>query len=148
MTVLNSGSVANPPAFKLSDRASYSPTSDVVSMPGKETFLSSEGYYATYFHELAHSTGHASRVGPELFDSPAYFGSESYSKEELIAEMSSAMLCGVTGISPVTLQNSAAYLKGWISVLKGDSKLMVTAASAAQKTADYIRGIGSATESV
>ena len=51
------------------------------------------------------------------------------------------MLCGVTGISPAVLDNSAAYLANWISVLKGDSKLLVQAASAAQKAADFIRGI-------
>jgi antirestriction protein ArdC len=54
--------------------------------------------------------------------------------------MGSAMLCGVTGIAPVIIENSAAYLRSWISVLKGDSKLIVTAASAAQKACDYIRG--------
>src|SRR5258706_2203 len=68
------------------------------------------------------------------------FGSESYSKEELVAEMGAAMLCGVTGIAPATLQNSAAYLKTWIERLKSDSRLLVSAASAAQKAADYIRG--------
>jgi len=68
------------------------------------------------------------------------FGTELYSKEELIAEMGSAMLCGVTGIAPATIENSAAYLRSWIKVLRGDSKLLVTAASQAQKAADYIRG--------
>jgi antirestriction protein ArdC len=67
-------------------------------------------------------------------------GSESYSREELIAEMGSAMLCGVAGIEQSTVANSAAYLKAWIARLKSDSKLVVSAASAAQKAADYIRG--------
>ena len=93
---------------------------------------------------MTHSTGHASRIGRDGFETPSYLGSESYSREELIAEMGSAMLCGVTGIAPVTLHNSAAYLKSWIQVLKGDSKLVVTAASAAQKAADFIRGFGKA----
>jgi antirestriction protein ArdC len=68
------------------------------------------------------------------------FGSESYSKEELVAEMGSTMLCGVAGIEQSTVANSAAYLKTWIARLKGDSRLVVSAASAAQKAADYIRG--------
>jgi len=130
----------NAPQFKLSDRASYSPSADVVSMPPKAVFNSSEGYYATLFHELTHSTGHASRIGREGIEEVNGFGSELYSKEELIAEMGSALLCGVTGIAPAILENSAAYLRSWISVLKGDSKLVVIAASQAQKAADYIRG--------
>jgi antirestriction protein ArdC len=128
------------PRLKLSDRASYSPSADVVAMPPKSVFNSSEGYYATLFHELTHSTGHASRIGREGIEESNSFGSELYSKEELIAEMGSALLCGVTGIAPATLENSAAYLRSWISVLKGDSKLLVTAASQAQKAADYIQG--------
>jgi antirestriction protein ArdC len=128
------------PGFKLSDRASYAPSADVVSMPPKDVFLSSESYYATLFHELTHSTGHASRIGREGIEETNGFASELYSKEELIAEMGSALLCGVTGIAAATLENSAAYLRSWISVLKGDSKLLVTAASQAQKAADYIQG--------
>jgi antirestriction protein ArdC len=109
-------------------------------MPSKSLFNSAEEYYSTLFHELTHSTGHPSRVGREGIEVLNTFGSESYSKEELIAEMGAAMLCGVTGIAPATIENSAAYLQSWISRLKGDSKLLVSAASAAQKAADYIRG--------
>jgi antirestriction protein ArdC len=68
------------------------------------------------------------------------FGSDSYSREELIAEMGSAMLCGVAGIEQSTVANSVAYLQSWTARLKGDSRLVVSAASAAQKAADYIRG--------
>lgn len=130
----------NAPQLKLSDRASYSPSADVVSMPPKSVFNSSEGYYSTLFHELTHSTGHASRIGREGIEEVNGFGTELYSKEELIAEMGSAMLCGVTGIAPAIIENSAAYLRSWIKVLRGDAKLLVTAASQAQKAADYIRG--------
>jgi antirestriction protein ArdC len=132
--------MSNAPRFKVSDRASYAPSADVVSMPPRSAFKSSEGYYATLFHELTHSTGHASRIGREGIEETNGFGSELYSREELIAEMGSALLCGVTGIAPATLENSAAYLRSWIGVLRGDSKLVVTAASQAQKAADYIRG--------
>jgi len=74
------------------------------------------------------------------FDNPASFGSESYSKEELVAEMTAAMLCGIAGIEQKTLENSAAYLNTWIARLKSDSRLLVAAASQAQKAADFIQG--------
>ncbi len=120
--------------------ALYRPSTDQVGMPSKSVFLSSEGYYATLFHELTHSTGHSSRLNRDGITHPVGFGTETYSKEELIAEMGSAMLCGVTGISPMTIDNHAAYLRSWISALKGDTKLLVTAASAAQKAVDHILG--------
>jgi antirestriction protein ArdC len=130
----------NPPRFESSNAAWYRPMSDTVGMPGKALFNSSEEFYSTLFHELTHSTGHASRVGRDGIERLEAFGSDSYSREELVAEMGAAMLCGVTGIAPATLQNSAAYLKSWIDRLKSDSRLLVSAASAAQKASDYILG--------
>jgi antirestriction protein ArdC len=134
------GLMPNAPAREQSGKAWYRPSTDTVGMPSKDLFASAEGYYATLFHELTHSTGHASRVGREGIETLNEFGSESYSKEELIAEMGSAMLCGETGISPAVIENSAAYLKNWIDHLKGDSKLLLSAASAAQKASNYILG--------
>jgi len=131
----------NPPQREQSHRAWYRPSTDTVGMPSRQAFGSAEEYYSTLFHELTHSTGHASRIGREGIENLNEFGSESYSREELVAEMGSAMLCGVTGITPRTLDNSAAYLKCWVERLRGDSKLIVQAASAAQKAADYIRNI-------
>jgi antirestriction protein ArdC len=136
----------NRPTLERSDKAWYAPSRDVVGMPSIGLFVSSEEYYSTLFHELTHSTGHKSRVGREGFESVQSFGSESYSKEELVAEMGAAMLCGVTGIENRTLENSAAYLKTWIARLKSDSRLIVTAASAAKKAADYILGTSQAVE--
>ena len=130
----------NPPSFEQSDKAWYSPDSDAVGMPARGLFYSPEGYYSTLFHELAHSTGHAKRLHRDNFDNPVSFGSESYSKEELIAEMTAAMLCGIAGIEQKTLENSASYLKTWIARLKSDSRLLVSAASHAQKAADFIQG--------
>jgi antirestriction protein ArdC len=130
----------NPPAFEQSDKASYSPSGDVVGMPARGLFHSSEEYYCTLFHELAHSTGHAKRLHRDNFDNPVSFASESYSKEELIAEMTAAMLSGVTGIEQKTLENSAAYLKTWITRIRSDSRLLVSAASQAQRGADFIQG--------
>jgi antirestriction protein ArdC len=131
----------NAPKIETSDAAWYRPSSDTVGVPDKTAFKSSEEYYSTLFHELTHSTGHKTRLNREGVDKLPSFGSESYSKEELIAEMGSAMLCGITGISPAVIKNSASYLKHWIDVLRGDSKLLVSAASQAQKASDYIRGV-------
>ncbi len=136
----------NAPRMEQDGRAWYRPSTDTVGMPSRALFGSAEEYYSTLFHELTHSTGHPSRIGREGIEQLNTFGSESYSKEELIAEMGAAMLCGVTGIAPATIENSAAYLQSWISRLKGDSKLLVSAASAAQKAADYIRGTSAKTE--
>lgn len=119
--------------------AFYSPLMDYVNLPRPETFSAPDNYYAVAFHELTHSTGHESRLnragvaGAKL----ASFGSEDYSKEELIAEMGSAFLCAEAGINS-TLENSASYLKSWLKVLKGDSHLIVSAASAAQRAVDFI----------
>jgi antirestriction protein ArdC len=129
----------NPPAFEQSDKAWYSPSSDAVGMPVLSLFHSSEEYYSTLFHELAHSTGHAKRLHRDNFDNPVSFASESYSKEELIAELTAAMLCGIAGVEQKTLENSVAYLKTWIARLKSDSRLLVSAASQAQKAADFIQ---------
>lgn len=130
----------NAPKREVSNAAWYRPASDVVGMPPKSFFSSSEEFYSTLFHELTHSTGHESRVGREGIQNLNSFGSESYSREELVAELGASMLCAITGIAPATLENSAAYLNSWITRLKGDSKLILSAASAAQKASDYILG--------
>jgi antirestriction protein ArdC len=90
------------------------------------------------YHELVHSTGHAKRLARKSILEPSYFGSHEYSKEELVAEMGAAFLSGYSGIENRTIENSAAYIKGWISALKVDKKLLVLAAAQAQKAADYI----------
>jgi antirestriction protein ArdC len=128
----------NPPTFEHSDHAWYSPLQDRIGMPARSLFHSPAEYYSTLFHELAHSTGHANRLLREGFDKPSQFGTESYSKEELVAEMTSAFLCGLSGIERETVPNTAAYLRSWIGRLKADSRLLITAASAAQKAADHI----------
>jgi antirestriction protein ArdC len=128
----------NPPAYQASDAAWYRPSVDTVGMPHRSSFTSPASFYATLFHELAHATGAKQRLHREAFDNLAIFGSESYSSEELVAELTSSYLCGLSGIERETVPNSAAYLKTWIARLKGDSRLIVAAASAAQKAADYI----------
>lgn len=121
-------------------KAYYSPTQDLVNMPVRESFTGVPEYYSTLFHELTHSTGHESRLNRRGSTVPRFFGDRDYSQEELVAEMGAAFLCGTAGIDNATLDNSAAYLSGWIRKLRGDSKLAVMAASQAQKAADYILG--------
>jgi antirestriction protein ArdC len=108
-------------------------------MPARELFKDSESFYSTLFHELAHSTGHKSRLERKDF-AEAAFGSETYSKEELVAELSSAFLCHISGIEK-EIQNQAAYIAGWLKALKNDCKLVVLAAAQAQKAADYILNV-------
>ena len=123
-------------------QAAYSPKADRISLPPLDNFESAEGYHATLFHELTHSTGHHSRLDRESLTGLAPFGSPVYSREELIAEFGGAFLCGQAGISPATLDNSAAYIDSWKRVLRADNRLVVQAASAGQKASDYILGLG------
>lgn len=134
----------NAPRFVFEDanRAYYSPMSDKLNMPAIGQFETPEDYYTTLFHELTHSTGHKTRLNREGITKLNPFGSAEYSKEELIAEMGASFLSAHVGINLQELtENSAAYLQGWLSVLKADKKLIFKAASEAQKAVDYILGI-------
>jgi antirestriction protein ArdC len=121
-------------------RAYYQPSNDWIRMPEKETFDGLEEYYSTLFHEFTHSTGHKTRLNRPGIVEAHYFGDEVYSKEELIAEMGAAMLSGVVGIENKTIKNSASYIQSWLGQLKDDKRLVVHAAAAAQKAADFILG--------
>ena len=121
-------------------KAYYSPSADIVGMPDKSQFETGAAYYATLFHELTHATGHRTRLNRPTVTENTSFGSEPYSKEELIAEMGAAFLCGQSGIE-ATLANSAAYLAGWLERLKNDRTIIVQAAAQAQKAADFILGV-------
>lgn len=122
------------------DRAYYKPSDDRIQLPPKDSFDSAESFYAVMFHEMAHSTGHEKRLRREGVESCAPFGSEVYSKEELVAEFGSAFLCGIAGIAPAIVKNSASYIQNWMSALRQDSKLLISASSKAQRAADYILG--------
>ena len=129
----------NAPRIVNGGRASYSPISDAVTIPPCNDFEDAGSYYSTLFHELTHSTGHASRLGrfSENDTHHPHLKDEIYSKEELIAEMGAAYLCGTANITG-TFDNSAAYIASWLQALKNNRTLLVKAASAAQKAADYI----------
>lgn len=122
---------------RISDEAYYSPARDCVVVPLAEQFNSKEERYSTLFHEIAHSTGHHSRL--DRLRTTAHFGSESYSKEELVAEITAVALMNHTGLETKgTFRNSAAYVQNWLSALRNDKRLIVSASSAASKAFDYI----------
>jgi antirestriction protein ArdC len=120
--------------------AFYSPPNDVVNMPPRYLFTSAEEYYSTLYHELTHATGHVKRLGRKTLTDLCPFGSTNYSKEELCAEMGATYLCGIAGIENATIDNSAAYIGGWMAKLRREPKVLVQAAAQAQKAVDYITG--------
>lgn len=119
-------------------RAFYSPKQDFIQIPHREAFHSDDEFYATNFHEMTHSTGHSTRLNRFTEEYNAHFGSETYSKEELIAEMGSAYLCAKTGILPSVVENSGAYIQSWLKALKNDKTLLVSAGGKAGKAVNFI----------
>jgi len=129
------------PEIRHSDygRCYYKKSLDYVHMPKPEFFESTKDYYSVLFHELGHSTGHEKRLNRKSLTKKTKFGSSAYSKEELIAEMTQAFLSGHCGIDTQKNQDlSASYIKGWLSKLKNNKRLVITAATQAQKSTDYI----------
>lgn len=122
-----------------SDKAFYSPVMDFIQVPNIGQYENANEYYSTLFHEMTHSTGHTSRLNRELDTKLAPFGSEDYSKEELIAELGSAMCLTRLGIdNDGTLKNSSAYIQSWLGKLKNDKSLIVSASSYAESATRYI----------
>ena len=129
----------NAPKFSQVDyskTASYSPAFDVITMAAPKFFISAEEYAAAKFHEMAHSVASEKRLNIKLDKSES--ARSNYSRGELFAEMSASMLCGTVGILDRTIDNSASYISGWLSILKADKRAVVVAAGAASKACDYI----------
>lgn len=121
------------------DRAYYACLFDRIQMPLHEDFDSDEEFYSVMFHEMAHSTGAEKRLNRFKATDSHIFGSDKYSKEELIAEMTASFLCAEAGIENSIIENSAAYIKSWLKAIKeGDKNFVISAASRAQRAADYI----------
>ena len=119
------------------DRAFYRPSTDEVVLPIRKQFISTAEYYSTVFHELTHSTGHEKRLN--RLTRAAFFGTEDYSKEELVAEIGAATLVNHVGLETSTsLRNNAAYIQNWLKVLKDDKKFIVSAAGKAEKAVNLI----------
>jgi antirestriction protein ArdC len=119
------------------NKACYIPSLDEIYMPNPKSFVSSEAYFSTLYHEACHATGHKNRLNRHERFSNLDF-KERYSIEELVAEMGAAYLCGICGIENATIDNSAAYIQGWLKKLKSDKKFIVMASGMAQKAVDYI----------
>ena len=122
-------------------KAFYCRDDDVVSLPSAKEFKSSEDYYASLFHELIHATGHEDRLNRSSVVEGNGYGSDPYCKEELIAELGAAFLCGHAGIIDRTIDNSASYIQGWLAKLKADKTLIVQAAAQAEKAVNFILGV-------
>ena len=115
------------------DQAFYAPIFDFVAVPPPRAFPEPLDYYRTALHELAHATGHRTRLGRDLSDR---FGSTGYAREELVAELGAAFLCAALGIAPTV--RHAEYLGAWLDVLRADNRAIFRAASEASKAADWL----------
>lgn len=126
--------------------AYYSPAKDIVVLPTKaqfrihpddpeECFKDGQEYYGTALHEMAHSTGHPSRLDRLK---PAAFGSPEYAKEELVAELTSAMVGNTLGFDRRISDNNVAYLQNWTSALRKEPKFIVTVMADVNKASRII----------
>ena len=121
------------------DRAFYQPSTDTITLPLLEQFKETAEYYSTCFHEMVHSTGHMSRLN--RLEKTAFFGSEAYSKEELVAEIGASALVNVAGLETAnSFRNNTAYIQNWLKVLKGDKRFIVSASGKAEKAVALILG--------
>jgi len=103
-------------------------------MPELGQFHSPEHYYSVFAHEITHSTGNSNRLKRDM---TGHFGDKAYAFEELVAELGSAMICGSLGLEAKPREDHAQYIKGWLTALRGDNSFVISAASKAQKAADY-----------
>lgn len=128
---------------KAGNDAYYSPKRDLIHLPLFEQFTDANEYYSTAFHESVHSTMKESRCNraEDRKGKLVAYGSDEYSKEELIAEIGSASLMNIIGIETTkSFKNSSAYIQGWLSKLQSDVKFIVSASSKAEKAVKYILG--------
>ena len=129
----------NPPEIQYAgSKAFYSSITDRITLPPRSLFESVEEFYATLDHEIIHACGSPKRLNRESIVEAAPFGSPTYSREEMVAELGAAFLCAEAGISNAVLPNQAAYVAGWLKKLHDDRKLLIHAAAQAQRAADYI----------
>jgi len=123
------------------NKAYYSISTDEVHLPPQTAFESPDEYYVTCFHEISHSTLAEHRLNRKATTQVHSFGDEAYSKEELVASMGECYLASHAGIVQKTIENSAAYIQGWLKALKNDKTLLVQAGGMAQKSSDYILNV-------
>jgi antirestriction protein ArdC len=123
-------------------RAFYSLPLDKMQMPYMENFHTAEGFYSTLFHEMVQSTGHSLRLNRKEVVEANRFGSADYSREELVAELGACyLMCSADSRAEMNVDNSAAYIQSWLTVLKNDPKFILEASGKATKAVDYILGL-------
>ena len=125
------------------DDAYYLPGRDIIRLPLFEQFTNTNEYYSTAFHESVHSTMKENRCNraEDRKGKLVAFGSNEYSKEELVAEIGSASIMNIIGVeTKKSFRNSTAYIQNWLSVLKNDVKFIVSASGKAEKAVNYILG--------
>jgi antirestriction protein ArdC len=120
-------------------RAFYRPSTDAIVMPPIEAFTDSEAYYSTLGHETVHWTSAPLRLARDF--GSKRFGSEGYAVEELVAELGAAFLCADLDLALEPREDHSSYIQNWLTVLKGDSRAIFTAASHAQRAVDYLHGL-------
>jgi len=125
------------------NRAFFSPSGDFVQMPPLQAFRDAESYYAVLAHELTHWTGHESRLARAF---GKRFGDKAYAFEELVAELGSAFLAADLALTPEPRPDHAGYLANWLDVLKADKRAIFTAASHAQRAADFLSNLSPAAQ--
>jgi len=126
------------------NRAFYSHSEDRIQLPPFEMFEDAESYYATLAHECVHWTKHEKRLGRDL--GRKRWGDEGYAAEELVAELGAAFLCADLQLTPEVRDEHSSYIASWLKVLKDDKRAIFTAASHAQRAADFLNGFSAAQE--
>ena len=123
----------------IGDKAFYRPSTDSIQTPTKAQFKDPAEYYSTLFHEITHSTGHPTRLDRFRESGSHAFGSENYSKEELVAELGASALVNFLGLETKgSFRNTAAYIQSWASRLREDTRLIVHASGKAEKAVNFI----------
>jgi antirestriction protein ArdC len=121
-------------AFRIGgDRAFYAPAADYVQVPPPQAYFEPINWHRTALHELAHATGHPSRLNR---DQSGSHGTRKYAFEELVAELSAAFSCASLGIVPTV--RHADYISAWLEVLREDNRAIVRVASQASKATDFL----------
>lgn len=137
-----SGYANGPRILHRGSEAVYRTFTDTVTVPEAGDFHTAEDYAQTLLHELIHSTGHAKRLHRDTLTEEARFGSGTYAKEELVAELGASFLSAAAGLDlSQTVQGTANYVASWLQALRNDKRLIVSAASQAQKAANHILGV-------
>tara|TARA_Y100001963_G_scaffold27495_1_gene37471 strand:+ start:704 stop:1552 length:849 start_codon:yes stop_codon:yes gene_type:complete len=132
------GGFFNSPSITHSgNSAKYSVDNDTINMPKVSSFEKEEDYYSTLFRIMAHSTGHPDRLNRRTLVEGQH-PNTAYSKEQLVAELTSSMLCAHCGIEKATIKNSSAYLSGWLNKLKAQPKMLMASAGMAEKAFKHI----------